>query len=47
MASNTHGAAQRRKGKSEETKSQDYTVSTDTCVQEAHESAAFLTPLTG
>ena len=30
MASNTYEAAQRHKGKSEETESQDYTISTDT-----------------
>ena len=43
MALNTCGAAWWRKGKSEETESQDYTVDTDTCVQGAHKSAAFLT----
>ena len=32
MALNTYGAAQRHKNESEETESQDYTVSTDTHV---------------
>ena len=43
MTLNTHEAAQRREGKSEETESQDHIVGTDTCVQEAHKSAASLT----
>ena len=43
MALNTCEAAWQYKGKSEETESQDYTVGTDTYVQGAHESAAFLT----
>ena len=44
MASNTCEAAQWCKGKSEETESQDYTVSTDTHVQGVHKLAAFLIP---
>ena len=47
MALNTHGAARRREGKSEETESQDCTVGTDTHVQGACESAASLTSLAG
>ena len=42
MASNTHGAAQWHKDKSEETESQDYTVDTDTYMWGAHESATSL-----
>ena len=43
MMLNTYEAAQWRKDKSEETESQDYTVDTDTCMQEVCKSAAFLT----
>ena len=43
MILNTCGSAWQCKSESEETESQDYTVSTDTCVQRAHESATSLT----
>ena len=43
MALNTHRVIWRHKGESEETKSQDYIMNTDTCVQGACELTAFLT----
>ena len=46
MMLNTHGATQWRKDKSEEIKSQDYTVNTDTCVQGVHKLTVSLTLLT-
>ena len=45
MMLNTYEAVWQHEDKSEETESQDYTVGTDTHVQEAHKSAAFLTLL--
>ena len=43
MMLNTHEAAWQHKDKSKETESQDYTVDTDTYVQEVHKVTAFLT----